>query len=171
MKKKNSIIVILSVLGLFGIMLFFTYKNNNTVESEWLNYVLGLNIQEITLDRFYDVDYGDKVNKDETITLSKNNLRNIFSELDRLTLKRVYTDVLDETFTYTLSVYYLIDGEGYSFQIYDNAIQVTNDKKLMNLLNDSYEYNDYDEFASDDSTYYYFAFDNFNKKIFAKYFD
>ena len=162
MKLKKLYLVMGMILVVSIIIIVFLKVKNAPIEKKWLNYLLEMDIQEITLTRNLD---GEKKN------LDLDQLKKIFKKLDNYDTKRVFTEILKDESEYTLSVYYLINGDGHYLIVNDNAIDISNDNNLTKLIDEDYLYNEYDESATIETQIYYYAFDNYSKKVFSRYFD
>lgn len=158
--KRFNLIILLVLFISIVTLLYFNIKNN-LIETKWLNYLLEQDIQEITITKNFD-------NNKKTINVS--DLRNIFIKLDNYGIKRVFSEIKTDESEYTLSIYYMIDDIGYFVIFEDERINISNDNKLIDFINEDYLYNEYDESSSIETETYYFAFDKFNKKVFSKYF-
>ncbi len=109
----------------------------------WMNYILEQNITKIILTNYALEDTNDK-----TITLTKDELKNIFTKLMNYKLKLEYIGGTGWNFGIELNVKYQKNGKEYNLYIDPNSALIIEDangnfdSNLKSVINDSVDIKD-----------------------------
>jgi len=191
-KKRDVIIyvvVLISLLTIFSVFLVATdvisFDNNDTQQTgdgnsnyivpdntDWINYILSMNITDIKITRIRSTELGDEKNLNKTVTIDVDELTKILTTLEHNEIVKHYTLGFGGTDKDHLTVKYELEGQSYKFEIYYNSIVPKNiDDGLLAIL----ENNNYKEISVEnkdiDGSFYFYNLIGFSETIYDEYFD
>ena len=191
-KKRDVIIyvvVLISLLTIFSVFLVATdvisFDNNDNQQTEdgnsnyilpdntdWINYILSMNITDIKITRIRSTELGDEENLNKTVTIDVDDLTKILTALEHNEIVKHYTLGFGGPDKDHLTVKYELEGQSYKFEIYYNSIVPKNiDDGLLAIL----ENNNYKEVNVEnkdiDGSFYFYNLIGFSGTIYDEYFD
>ena len=200
-QKKPIVLIIITVLVVVGIavflILFLTGKINfgasstnnqgtgNIIEdvndvqdnnglTDWMNYLLGQNITEITLSRYTDADGvagEDTLSNPIVVTLTTEQLENIFTQMVDYNLVKYYASGRGMSTEDELLITYTNDEGSFDFVISGGRIQFDDNSELLELFENTEYTTQSDGETSLDGEDYNFILENFDNAIYGEYFE
>lgn len=141
---------------------------NSSINSNWIDYILSSNITSIKLSRMRKIEFGDKEDINKNINITKDELKDLLSNLKESKLTKVYSLGIGGPISDELVVTY---GNNYKFEIRYGLIFIDeNDTKINELFNkNNYEEKDVENKNSEGSFYFY-SINNYSSNMFDKYY-
>ena len=172
----KKIVIILTTLLVFSLGIYVVYdkirKQTDDNLQNWMTYLLESDIQEISITKTSSVLTGADEDYREQVYLTKDELKNIFQELNNYNLEKIYSGGIgfagnDLTFIVT----YLVDNQLYKFQIIRGGYILGNkdDSELLKLFNAN-NYTTHKDYEVEDYYFKYVVDKEFNS-IFEKHLD
>ena len=190
MTKKNLVIIVLSTISIILITLIvlvttntisFNSDNNinnsesdeleNNNEIDWSSHLLSLHLLDAKITRTRSINLGDNIDLNKTVTISKEELKDLLSNLKDKKLVKTYSQGRGGPNKDQLIVVYEYNNERYEFKIYSGSIYVDklddNFKRILN--NHNYEETG-NEYKNMERTFYYYKIEGYSENIFDEYF-
>ena len=146
-------------------------QNNETINSNWINYLLSCHILDATITRNRSIDLGDDIDLNKTVTITLDDLKTILFTLENTNLIKTYSLGRGGPDSDHLTVSYEYNEEVYKFEIYYGSIAVDNlDSGLKEILDNNHYEEKNIEYKNQSDSFYFYSIENYSSNMFDSYF-
>lgn len=149
-----------------------TASNENKTNSSWTNYLLSQHLLEAKLTRERSKDLGDSEDFNKTITINKDDVKELLSKLEANKLSKTWSGGMGGPVRDQLTISYEHNDQKYEFVIIYGCIIVDKlDDEFKNILeNNKFDEQD-KEYENIQGAFYVYKLSDYTETIFDKYFE